>query len=152
MEFNFNEKLGSFDAVVEFRGLNIDIRITNEDKSQLESLATETISFLTSHFSELQSALVDSLHPTYNEDWCDPANGRPQLPEDEFLAKLSPTTIDVEEFEEDEALERSLTLYYDDGRLFGGTPSWYFGPYSLNANHQMSALLVDHIHRTWFHR
>ena len=128
MEFKLNDTLGSFDAIVEFRGRSVDIRIANEDESQLESLVTDTLSFLTANLAELQQEIVDSLHSMYNHHWCDPANGRPQLSKTKFLAKLSLTTIDVEEFEDGGVLERALTLYYDDGRLFGGHAVMVFWP------------------------
>ena len=128
MEFKPNDTLGSFSSTVEFQGQTVDICITNEDESELENLAVNTILFLTTNFRELQTAIVDSLHPMYNDHWCDPAHGRPQLPQDEFLAKLSLTAIDVEQFEEDGVLGSSLTLYYDDGRLFGGHAIMVFWP------------------------
>ena len=65
MEFTLNDTLGSFDTTVPFRGAPLEVRITNEEESELDALATATVAFLNENTTNLKlQSLIHCLRRT----------------------------------------------------------------------------------------
>ena len=114
MDFTFNEQISYWESPAKVMDLDINLRIIEGyAESELEPIARKTIAKVEDGWAKIQKNIGDSLLDMYNETWCDPEEGLPQLSREDFLGKISLNWIDVME-------DDSLSLYFNDADMFGG--------------------------------
>jgi hypothetical protein len=82
--------------------------------SEHEALARAVIAKIETAWPSIRANLLRTVHPLYNDTWADPALGFGPLSAEDFLQRITLAQVDVM----DE--EGALSLYFDDGDLFGG--------------------------------
>ena len=115
MDFAQNTGSQQWEADAPFRERTIRVRVDpSHDAGKRAALAAAALKKADTAWSDIERNLVRSLFALYNDAWSDPDEGFPVLSEAEFLARVTLGTIVV--LDEPDA----LSLYFDDGELFGG--------------------------------
>ena len=117
MNFTENTLIDFMIAQTNFKGHKIDVRLRVEDITNLETIANNSIEYVSNNWSDIQNAIIDYLYDLYIDDWADEDD--PKYSKEQFLEKIYPQTIDFDDYEDDEC-KPSYTMYFGDSGLFAG--------------------------------
>jgi hypothetical protein len=116
MNFTEDTRLNCMVANTTFKGHKIKIRLTLEENNILESVAKESIHEVEENWTKIETAITTELYGLFIREWAE--DDEKDYSKEEFFEKIIPTTIDFDDYE-DEETEQTYTMYFKDSSLFG---------------------------------
>ena len=113
MTLSENLNVGGWTGFTEYRDRRIDLDIDADlwevDPKEAVHSALDSLDL---RWLEIEKALVEASLKLYNENWADPSHGFPRLRPQQFIERLSLTSVSIG--------QGSITIYFADGNLFAG--------------------------------
>jgi hypothetical protein len=123
MHFTQHQETEDWCTDVDIQGTPVHLVIDKVHPSSAhERLAVSSMTRVSESQGVMRDNLLRSLHSLYNDTWADPDQGFPAMEEGEFLKRI--TLKEIKVLDE----EGALSLFFEDGDLFGGHMIEIFWP------------------------